>query len=63
MTPDFRREISVGAFHFLTLLAAPCSSLEGAVGEAPSPLVPDPTNEGPSRVLKEDCGTLCSLIV
>ena len=27
--------------------------------ETPISLVPDPMNEGPSRVLKEDCGTLC----
>ena len=54
MTPNFRREIGVGPFHFLTLLAALCGSLEVPVGERPpASLVPDPTNEGPSRVLKE----------
>lgn len=51
----------VGAFLFLALPAALCGSLENAAGDPPPiSLVPDPMNEGPSRVLKEDCGTLCS---
>ena len=54
MTPNFRREIRVGAFLFLALFTALCSSLEDASGDPPICLVPDPSNEGPSRVMKED---------
>ncbi len=46
----------MGAFFFMALLAALCGLLEDAAG---GPSNPDPTNEGPSRVLKGDCGTLC----
>ena len=62
MTPNFRREIRVGAFLFLALLAALCGSLEDAA-ESPISLVPDPTNEGASRVLKEDVVVSALLIV
>ena len=53
MAPTFRREIGVGASLVLALLAALCGSLENAAGDPPISLVPDPTNEGVSRVLKE----------
>jgi len=53
MSPNFRREIGVGAFLSLALLAALCGLLEDGAGGPPISLVPDPTNEGPSRVLKE----------
>jgi hypothetical protein len=42
---------------------SPCRTLRfvgGMVGGPPISLVLDPTNGGASRVLKEDCGTLCS---
>ena len=53
MAPNFRREMGVEAFIFLALLAALCGSLEDGAGGPPISLVPDPTNEGASRVLKE----------
>jgi hypothetical protein len=61
-TPDFRREIRVGVCLFLVLLAALCCSLEEDRGESIS-LVPDPTNEGASRVLKKDVVVFALLIV
>jgi len=53
MSPDFRREIGVGVSLSLALLAALCGLLEDGAGRPAISLVPDPTNEGPSRVLKE----------
>ena len=53
MSPNFRREIGVGAFLYLALLAALCGLLEDGAGGPPISLVPDPTKEGPSRVMKE----------
>jgi len=52
----------VGVCLFLVLFAALCGSLEEDRGESIS-LVPDPTNEGASRVLKEDVVVFALLIV
>jgi hypothetical protein len=62
MTPNFRREMGVGAFLFLALLALLCGSLERMVRGAIS-LMPDPANEGASRVLKGDVVVSALLIV
>ena len=63
MAPTFRREIGVGASLVLALLAALCGSLENAAEDLPISLVPDPTNEGASRLLKEDVVLSALLIV
>ena len=52
MPPNFRREIGVEPFLFSALLATLCGLLENVRGPSIS-LVPDPTNEGASRVMKE----------
>ena len=58
MTPTFRREVRVGTF--LYWLSLPHFAVRSMMLlETPISLVPDPMNEGSSRVLKEDCGTLC----
>ena len=46
MTPNFRGEMGV--------------RFVGGCCGGPISLVPDPANEGASRVLKEDCGSLYS---
>jgi hypothetical protein len=62
MAPNFRREIEVGAFLFSALLATLCGLLKNVRGPSIS-LVPDPTNEGASRVLKETVLPSALLIV
>ena len=63
MPPNFRREIGVGVSLSLALLAALCGLLEDGAGGPPISLAPDPTNEGPSRVLKETVLLSALLIV
>ena len=58
MAPNFRREMRVGVSFIWPL----CRTLQFAGGCCERlliSLVPDPTNEEPSRALKEECGTLC----